>query len=295
MTDEQPDIAPEATDDPGPSDSQAVRTVSEDENVRVIEGRAIPFGGPFNGRDTYGTFFSARTDLALDVPTKVWYQHGFDPDFRYDTLGKVTSYRTEADGVWVQAQLDKRHRYYEERVKPLLDKQGLGFSAGSAEHSYREDAKTGELLSYPVHEISLTPTPSNPFAFIAARSEEITATLVRITAGVRAAEGGVVPADGPTELLVGEPEIIVPAVRAGARNSSADQGRTQQIHDLAAANGAMCPDSGEPDADDAARSADDQPVRITVREDAPDFEAIRAGLLARAEENGKAVAVRVTG
>lgn len=154
----------------------AVRTVSEDDDFRVIEGRAIPFGGPFHGKDTYGTFFSARTDLALEPPIKVWYNHGFDPDFGFSSLGRVTSVRTEEDGIWVQTQIDKRHKYYETRVKPLLDAtEGpqLGFSAGSAEHSYREDPKSGELLAYPVHEISLTPTEANPWAAIAARSAEV--------------------------------------------------------------------------------------------------------------------------
>lgn len=154
----------------------AVRTISEDDDFRVIEGRAIPFGGPFHGKDTYGTFFSVRTDLALEPPIKVWYNHGFDPDFGFSSLGRVTSVRTEDDGIWVQTQIDKRHKYYETRVKPLLDDPSgpqLGFSAGSAEHSYREDPKTGELLSYPVHEISLTPTEANPWAAIAARSAEV--------------------------------------------------------------------------------------------------------------------------
>jgi len=151
----------------------AVRTLEETDDTRTIEGRAIPYGGPFNGKDIYRTYFSARTDLAIDLPIKIWYNHGFDPDFGFSTLGHATSVRDADDGRWVQAQIDKRHKYYETRVKPLLDQGMLGFSPGSAEHSYQEDPKTGELLAYPVHEISLTPTEANPWAQIAARSAEV--------------------------------------------------------------------------------------------------------------------------
>ena len=156
----------------------AVRSVSEDDDHRVIEVRAVPFGGPFNGRDSYGTFFSARSDLGLnDLPIKVWYNHGLDPDFKYSTIGQTIpdTMRTAEDGVWVQLQLDKRHRYYESRVRPLLDHPDgpqVGVSAGSAEHSYRDDKRTGELLDYPVHEISLTPVEANPWAYVAVRSAD---------------------------------------------------------------------------------------------------------------------------
>ena len=160
----------------------AIRTVSEDENVHVIEGR-ISYAGPFNGRDTYGTYFSARTDWGLDLHPAglpVLYNHGFDPDFGLHPIGQTAppaSFRTDEDGIWVQMQLDKRDRYYATRVRPLLDKGALGISQGSAEHSLNIDARTGEVLAWPLHEVSLTPTESNPWNTIAARTGELVTIL----------------------------------------------------------------------------------------------------------------------
>lgn len=164
----------------------AVRTVSEDADVRVIEGLAYPF----KGRDTYGTFFSARTDFhwslfpdvtpetatrADAVPSfirPVTMHHGFDEDFGLDRIGGWSPVRMDDDGVWVQAQLDKRHRYYATRIKPLLDAGALGLSGGSAEHSVRI-AADGEVREWPAYEQALTPVESNPLAQIAARTGDM--------------------------------------------------------------------------------------------------------------------------
>lgn len=162
----------------------AVRTVSETDEVHVIEGLGVPFGGPFGGKDLYGTTFTARTDLALDLHpggVPVLYQHGFDDEIGLAPVGRVASYRTTPEGVWVRAQLDKRAAYYT-RIRALLEQDALGFSAGSAEHSVRWDEGSGEILVWPLHEISLTPTPANPLAVIAARSAEV-AQFLAIAAG----------------------------------------------------------------------------------------------------------------
>lgn len=173
----------------------AVRTVREDDDVRIIEGLGIPFGGPFAGRDSYGTFASARTDFAWDLFPDVepkatrdagdeprfirplTYNHGFDPEIGLRRMGGWSPVRVDDDGVWVQAQLDKRQKYYA-RIAELLDAEALGFSSGSAEHSVRI-ARSGEWLEWPVYELALTPTESNPYAVIATRSAE-TAETIRV-------------------------------------------------------------------------------------------------------------------
>ena len=168
-----------------PTTNRAVRTVSETDDIHVIEGLGIPFGGPFGGRDTYGTFASARTDFHWDlfpdvVPSATrsdepkfirpqTFHHGFDVKVGLARIGGWSPTRTDDDGVWVQAQLDKHQKHYA-KVRALLDKGALDFSVGSAEHSVRIDEKTGEWLDWPVYELALTPTASNPYAQIAARS-----------------------------------------------------------------------------------------------------------------------------
>ena len=166
----------------------AVRTVREDDDVRVIEGLAYPF----RGRDTYGTFFSARTDFhwplfpdtdpsgasrAGSAPLYIrpaTFHHGFDKDFGLDSggerVGGWSPVRVDADGVWVEAQINKRHQYYATRLAPLLDAGALGLSGGSAEHSVRIDQRSGEVLDWPAYELALTPVESNPLAQIATRA-----------------------------------------------------------------------------------------------------------------------------
>lgn len=86
-----------------------------------------------------------------------------------------------------------------------------------------------------------------------------------------------------------------PAVRAGRRNSAADQAHVDAIHSHAAALGATAhqgdqpgpaeDDGGTPDEAAAARSADRQPAPGAVRQDAPaDIDALRSDLRSVARE-----------
>ncbi|GAC1615604.1 MAG: hypothetical protein NVS9B1_25370 [Candidatus Dormibacteraceae bacterium] len=316
MTDELDTPATEAPELPGPFDSLAVRTVSEDDNVHIIEGRAVPYGGPFNGKDSYGTFFSVRSDLGIepDIPIKLWYNHGFDPDFGFSTIGKTTSVRTEDDGIWVEAQLNKRHKYYEERVKPLLEKKALGFSAGSAEHSYHLDEKSGEILTYPIHEISLTPTEANPWAQMATRSAEVVTILAART------EPPAEPEPDPmTDALAGAESALAAvralldtdAVRAGARNSQKDLTRINAIQQHASAITGHASALGAKSNDDprsvapapqspttsdtpaASRSADSLPMVTILERD--DVAAIRSLVADLAAQVGRETARGLTG
>jgi hypothetical protein len=199
----------------------AVRTVSETDDFRLIEGLAYPF----KGRDTYGTFFSARTDfhwgLYSDVAPgatraakdakfvrPVTFHHGFDPEIGLERMGGWSPVRMDADGIWVQAQIDKRGAYYANRIGPLLDAGALGLSGGSAEHSVRIDDRSGEVLDWPAYELAFTPTESNPLAQIAARSGEAGASL-RIVAAL---------ADLPLDAVIEAP--AKPAVRAYSEAAS---------------------------------------------------------------------------
>lgn len=160
----------------------AVRTVEETDEYQVVEG-LLAYGGPFNGKDTYGTFFSVRTDYGLDLHPSgipVLYNHGFDPDFRLSPIGMTmptASFRTDKAGLHIQMRLDKSHPLYAARVRPMLDKHALGISQGSAEHSLDIDEKSGEVLTWPLHEVSVTPTEANPLSVITARSAEIIRVL----------------------------------------------------------------------------------------------------------------------
>lgn len=286
------------TDTPTPEMAPAIRTVSETDDTHTIEMR-LSYGGPFNGKDTYRTSFTPKTDWALDLHPEgvpVLFNHGFDDDFGLTPIGRsspTATFRTDKDGMWVQAQLDKRHQYYATRVRPLLDKNALGASQGSAEHSVRIDGKTGEVRLWPLQEISLTPTEANPWNMIAARSGEVARLLI---VGARSeepveepvVEEAVEPTDETArtaDVPEAEPEV---AVRAGKRNSKGDQALIDQIHDRLVQLGATAhpdaadaqPNDDSPPAesdDDAARSGDSVPRIVLIREPANPA-AVRASI-----------------
>lgn len=131
----------------------------------MIEGLAIPFGGPLAGRDLDGEFFSKNTDLCLewfDV-RPLLYDHGLDGALQTSVVGRVKSHEIKSDGLWVRAQLDRNSKY-REVVGELIGAAGVGFSSGAMQHLVETDRKTGEILRWPWVEESLTPTPANPDA-----------------------------------------------------------------------------------------------------------------------------------
>lgn len=215
----------------------AIRTVREDDDVHVIEG-LIAFGGPFNGRDSYRTFASPRTNFYWDmfpdtVPTEtgtrdaaepryirpVNYQHGMDPDIGMDAarVGGFSPVRSFDQGVWVQAQLDKHNRYYG-AIRELLGKDALAFSAESMEHAVRFDDRTGEWLEWPMVAVALTPTPANPWSFVASRSAGDIERVLRVVAEHA-------PASEPAPA----PDLTVPAVRGGSWDAATAAGILQEL------------------------------------------------------------------
>lgn len=137
----------------------------------TVEGLGIPFGGPWTGadgqgRDLYGEYFSAKTELCLDWFSErpLLYGHGLNEAPGLDVVGRVKSWEVRSDGVWVQAQLDESSAYFD-ALQELITKGKLFFSSGSVEHLFAA-SKDGEILRWPWIELSLTPTPANLFAKI---------------------------------------------------------------------------------------------------------------------------------
>ena len=140
-----------------------------------VEGWGMPFFGPFEGedgigRDFDGEFFSPRTDFLFDWfkgERPLLYQHTWDKSVGTDRLGGVVDFERRKEGIWVTAQLDLRSKWFE-AVRELVGKDGLSFSSGAYPTGVQIDAKTGEILRWPWVEETMTPTPANPYASIAA-------------------------------------------------------------------------------------------------------------------------------
>jgi len=149
-----------------------------DDGSLQIEGVGIPFGGPVAGKDLHGQFFSAKTDFAWDLipdgQRPLLYQHGLDTSVKTAVIGRWSVKKVDAKGVWVKAQLNARAEYLDE-IKDLLDSDALGLSSATMGHLVKVSAKTGEILRWPVVELSLNPNPANPAAYVDKTAEEIEA------------------------------------------------------------------------------------------------------------------------
>lgn len=135
-----------------------------------VEGLAIPFGGPFAGKDIDGEFFTDKTDFALDwFPEDgrpLLYHHGLDKSAGIVAVGRQTKSRKDVDGIWVEAQLDKASKYADS-VWKLIEQESLFFSSGALPYLVQKKG-TGEITTWPWVEQSMTPTPANPYAVASA-------------------------------------------------------------------------------------------------------------------------------
>ncbi len=123
-----------------------------------IGGYGVAFTGP-EEKDLQGDYFTPDTNLWLEhypvVP--VLYQHGQDRALGKRVIGQATP-RQDARGVWYETQLALRDEY-EDLILELVKAGVLGYSTGSLPHLV-ERAPDGKLLSWPVAELTLTPTPA---------------------------------------------------------------------------------------------------------------------------------------
>ena len=140
---------------------------------------SIPFGGPLTneaiaklgikrdpnplGFDMDGEFFSKNTDIKpdwFDRRPLVWH-HNLDGTMKADpVIGTADDLDEEDDGWWSTLWLDRQHRYFAQ-IDDLLSKGKMYGSSGTIPTFHRMNAKTGEILSWPFIEQTLTPIPSN--------------------------------------------------------------------------------------------------------------------------------------
>jgi hypothetical protein len=128
---------------------------------------AIPYGGPFDGKDLDGEFFSPNTDIKPDWFDRrpVVFHHGLDDTLKDETLGTEDDLEKKDDGWWATVWLDRANQYWA-RVNKLLSEGKMFGSSGALGHFVRKDHKTGEIQVWPHIEQTLTPTPANPFSRI---------------------------------------------------------------------------------------------------------------------------------
>lgn len=145
---------------------RAVKFVKD--STALIEGLAIPYGGPLGGKDFDGEHFEADTDLCIpwfgETGRPILYGHGRNPAMKAEVVGRQTALEPRDSGQWVQAELDKSSKY-NAQIAQLVERGALSFSSGAMPHLV-ETTKAGKITRWPWVELSLTPTPANPFAAV---------------------------------------------------------------------------------------------------------------------------------
>lgn len=144
-----------------------------DEGAWELDVLGAPFGGPNNGRDLDGEFFTAETKFHEDhfaLPPVVYY-HGYDPDTGKPAgspqyIGKTTARTVKEDGVWYRVALDKASALAR-RVWEAA-KNGVARASSGSNHLSRV-AQDGRILEWPVFELSVFDAvgnrrPSNAYA-----------------------------------------------------------------------------------------------------------------------------------
>jgi hypothetical protein len=135
---------------------------------------SAPYGGPDNGRDAHGEFFSTNTNFyeadGAPLPLVVYY-HGYTPDGEPqgepEVIGRTVKAWRDASGLWHKVILDKT----KELAKRVWDAAQDGLaraSTGVAGYMGRVD-RSGEITSWLIGELSIwdaddTRKPANQYA-----------------------------------------------------------------------------------------------------------------------------------
>lgn len=112
-------------------------------------------------------YFDENTDLWVDQWDKrpMIYDHGVNPALKsMPVVGTWTSFKKDDVGLFVEGELDQRHKYYQGVLK-LIKKKALNLSSDSIDHLVQREAKGGGvhyLSVWPLAAISLTPAPAEP-------------------------------------------------------------------------------------------------------------------------------------
>jgi hypothetical protein len=149
--------------------------VSKKADGYQLEVLGVPFGGPQGGKDLDGEFFSSRTNimLAIGEARPVFYAHG-DKQADPELIGKAVYDRVDEKGHWFRVELNKGAQVakgiYEAAIAGLARA-----SSGAIAHLVRAVRQTGELLVWPVGELSLLDAATshlaaNQFAVVNAKA-----------------------------------------------------------------------------------------------------------------------------
>lgn len=141
-----------------------------------VEGYTVLFSDP-TSPDLVKTYFTGDTDYDIkDGDTRsLYFQHGFDEELGNVKIGTAVLTK-DAKGVFLSAEVKlvdadkweekivKEREQYVAKILQMVDDGKLGYSSGAVSHLVRYVPKgdCAWIESWPLGEVSLTPTPAEP-------------------------------------------------------------------------------------------------------------------------------------
>jgi hypothetical protein len=138
---------------------RTIKSLGEDR----VGGYAILFGNR-SKRDLHKEFFTEDTD-EVDAIFKGMgavpfiYNHGVDGVMKAVPVGKVDVLEKDNLGWWFEAQITQ-HERYKQMVAPLLEEEALYPSSGVLPAAKKSVKSTGQIVRWPVIEVTGTTTPA---------------------------------------------------------------------------------------------------------------------------------------
>lgn len=143
---------------------------------------AVPFGSP-RDKDRDGEYFSSRTDLGLEAGWQRWplyWHHTRDSSVGDRRIGWANGLTKKADGWWTSVEVDDPRLLA--RLEQMAGDGKLFASSGSVAHLVRR-GPDGEIRTWPLAELSLTPSPTNGKA-VARLAKPVDASLTATLDGM---------------------------------------------------------------------------------------------------------------
>jgi len=137
--------------------------IADGETVRV-GSYAVLWGGP-DQRDLTGEYFTPNTAELERVfkalgKLPLIYRHAGDEVIKADVVGIVDFMARDDVGLWYEAQITAADEY-KKAIVQMIQEGKLGTSSGTFPRA-RRVSREGEILRWPIIEVSATPMPAEP-------------------------------------------------------------------------------------------------------------------------------------
>lgn len=140
----------------------AIKSVVID-GEEFIQAYGAIWGSP-QQRDLHKEWFSKSTEELTSVFDQMgkipfFFQHAADETIKSTVIGEVVEMSTDDIGLWYRARV-REHEAYKRMVKPLLEEKKLYSSTGVLPAAKRVNKMTGQIVRWPIIEITGTHTPA---------------------------------------------------------------------------------------------------------------------------------------